>query len=128
MCATAINTRQRSVQFERSKACNYSAHVFLPILFGVWYNHALCQKYYLNILIWVIPEEFDEKTYVNTLDTLKLLEEMNETMKKIAKSIKPDTRNPILTKMLHTKIRKRVFDKTEQQGNITTYTNHIGFC
>ena len=23
------------MQFERSKACNYSAHVFLPILFGV---------------------------------------------------------------------------------------------
>ena len=35
MCATAINTRLRNVQFERSKACNYSAHIFLPIQFGV---------------------------------------------------------------------------------------------
>ena len=34
MCA-ATNTRQRNVPFERSRACNYSAHAFLPILFGV---------------------------------------------------------------------------------------------
>ena len=34
-CGKLINTRQCNVQFERSKACNFSAHVFLPMLFGV---------------------------------------------------------------------------------------------
>ena len=45
MCAKAINTRKRNVQFEISKACNYSPLVFLPILFGV------CADIILIILI-----------------------------------------------------------------------------
>ena len=34
-------------------------------------------------------EEFDEKCYVNTMDILKLLEEMNEKIENIEKNTKP---------------------------------------
>ena len=43
-------------------------------------------------------EEFDEKCYVNTLEILKLLEEMNERIENIEKNTKPRYTKPNLDK------------------------------
>ena len=41
------------MQFETSKACNYSAHVFLPILFGglCWYNSKAVEKDFISLYV-----------------------------------------------------------------------------
>ena len=39
-------------------------------------------------------EEFDEKCYVNTMDILKMLEEMNEKIENIEKNTKPRYTKP----------------------------------
>ena len=54
-------------------------------------------------------EEFDEKCYVNTLEILKLLEEMNEKIDNIEKNTKPRYTKPNLDKDASYENKKNVY-------------------
>ena len=54
-------------------------------------------------------EEFDEKCYVNTLEILKLLEEMNEKIDNIEKNTKPRYTKPNLDKNASYENKKNVY-------------------
>ena len=54
-------------------------------------------------------EEFDEKCYVNTLEILKLLEDMNERIENIEKNTKPRYMQPNTDKGLTYENKKKVY-------------------
>ena len=54
-------------------------------------------------------EEFDEKCYVNTMDILKMLEEMNEKIDNIEKNTKPRYTKPNIDKDASYENKKNVY-------------------
>ena len=54
-------------------------------------------------------EEFDEKCYVNTMDILKMLEEMNEKIDNIEKNTKPRYMKPNTDKEASYENKKNVY-------------------